>query len=517
MKIIEIDKNTRQCLPSNITIGYLEENYTEKLQFVIPEEYRTYGRKALFQTMSGETFSTLFDNITDDTVTLTSGITKYKELDLTIEFFKTDNEKQIIAKSSMLHITISDSVLDTDTSPEDPEINIINDLIDKVNTSIKEVDNLNISTERIDNGVNIKVIGKDGTETITELKDGEKGEKGDKGEPGQDGKPGAVKMEVVESLPSIGEIGTIYLLTKENPTENNMYDEYVYTSKGWEYIGGTGSVDLSNYYTKKDVDTELNTKQNKLIPGDGIDITTDNTINVTDVLFTNNTTPYTPTNDYNPSTKKYVDDAINNIQISDTTYIINTSTSAEEKITIMQEVYDKYISGTMANLTYIDTSGNVFSLFDVDKFETHIDFFMINGGTATTKYAVGYYAYDRYRINCAYNNNTITSVDIEELSDTYMLADNSEILGINNKTEYTPTSDYQPSTKKYVDDTIKNIDIPSADLSNYYNKNEINEMMNNKANKATTLSGYNITDAYTKTEVDSVITTAITGALEGSY
>lgn len=459
MKVIEIDKNTRQCLPSNITIGYLEENYAEKLQFDIPSAYQNYGRKALFQTNTGETFSILFDNITDDTVTLTNGITKYKELDLTIEFFKTEDEKQVIAKSSMLHITINDSVLDTDISPDESEINIINDLIDKVNTSIKEVDNLNISTERVDNGVNIKVVGKDGTETITELKDGkdgEKGEKGDKGEPGQDGKPGAVKMEVVESLPSTGESDTIYLLAKDNPTENNRYDEYVFTSNGWEYIGGTGSVDLSNYYTKKDVDTELNTKQDKLIPSDGIEINEDNTINVTDVLFTNNTTPYTPTNDYNPSTKKYVDDAINNIQISDTTYIINTSTSTEEKITIMQEVYDKYISGTMANLTYIDASGNVFSLFDVDKFETHIDFFMINGGNATTKYAVGYYAYDRYKINCAYNEDTITSVSVEELSDTYMLADSGEILGINNTTEYTPTTDYQPSTKKYVDDTIKN-------------------------------------------------------------
>lgn len=459
MKIIEIDKNTRKCLPSNITLGYLEENYTEKLQFVIPEEYKNYGRKALFQTIMGETFSTLFDNITDNTVTLTSGITKYKELDLTIEFFKTENEKQIIAKSSMLHITIDDSVLDTDISPDEPKVNIINDLIDKVNTSIKEVDNLDISTERTTEGVNIKVVGKDGTETITKVKDGsngEKGEKGEKGEPGQDGKPGAVKMEVVESLPETGELDTIYLLKKENPTENNMYDEYVYTGTGWEYIGGTGSVNLTNYYTKKEVDTELNTKQNKLIPGNGIDIETDNTINVTDVLFTDNTAPYTPTNDYNPSTKKYVDDSINNIQIQDTTYIINTQTTDEEKLTIMQEVYDKYIGGNMPNLTYVDTSGNVFSLFDVDKFKTHIDFFMINGGTATTKYAVGYYAYDRYRINCAYSEGEIKSVSIEELSDTYMLADSGEILGINNQTAYTPTTDYQPSTKKYVDDSISN-------------------------------------------------------------
>lgn len=449
MRIIEIDKDTRKCLPSNITIGYLEENYTEKLQFIIPEEYKNYGKKALFQTKTGETFSMLFDN---DTIVLSSGITKYKELDLTIEFFKTENEKQIIAKSSMLHITINDSVLDTDISPDEPEVNIIDDLINKVSTSINEVNNLNITTERVDDGVNIKMVDKQGVETITKVKDGEKGEKGDKGDKGEPGKD------------------------------------------------GSSFIDLQNYYTKDEVNTELNTKQNKLIPGDGVDIDSDNTINVTDVLFTDNTTPYTPQNDYNPSTKKYVDDSTNdikkyvddsisNIQVSDATYVINTQTSEEEKLTIMQEVYDKYTSGNIPNLTYVDISGNVFSLFDVDKFDTHIDFFMINGGTATTNYGVGYYAYDRYKINCTYTDDTITKVSIEELSDTYMLADNSEILGINNQSEYTPTTNYQPATKKYVDDSIENIDVPSVDLGNYY----------------------------TKSEVDNAIKVAVTGSLEGSY
>lgn len=153
------------------------------------------------------------------------------------------------------------------------------------------------------------------------------------------------------------------------------------------------------------------------------------------------------------ASKEYVNESIKNIP--DNTYIINTSTSNEEKITIMQEVYDKYTSGVLAQLFYVDTSGNVFRLFDVDKFDSTIDFYVINGGSASTQYGVGYYAYDRYKISCGYSESVITSVTISELSDIYVLADNAQILGINNQTEFTPQVDYQPSTKKYVDDSIK--------------------------------------------------------------
>lgn len=44
-----------------------------------------------------------------------------------------------------------------------------------------------------------------------------------------------------------------------------------------------------------------------------------------------------------------------------------------------------------------------------------------------------------------------------------------------------------------------------VDLSDYYNKTQIDTALNGKANTATSLSGYGITDAYTKTEVDTAL------------
>ena len=75
-------------------------------------------------------------------------------------------------------------------------------------------------------------------------------------EKGQNGEPGAVKMQVVDTLPETGQTDTIYLVKKDNPGEQNLYDEYVYTDTGWEHIGDT-SVDLSDYYTKEETDNKI--------------------------------------------------------------------------------------------------------------------------------------------------------------------------------------------------------------------------------------------------------------------
>lgn len=56
-------------------------------------------------------------------------------------------------------------------------------------------------------------------------------------------------------------------------------------------------------------------------------------------------------------------------------------------------------------------------------------------------------------------------------------------LSTNNDSEYTPTGDYHPATKKYVDDSIANI--PQPDLSNYYTKAEVDAMITNVLNQLT--------------------------------
>ena len=69
-----------------------------------------------------------------------------------------------------------------------------------------------------------------------------------------------VTIEIVEQLPTEGQANVIYFL----PTETEgVYSQYIYSNNSWILIGST-TVDLSNYYTKAQVDTLLNGKQNTL-------------------------------------------------------------------------------------------------------------------------------------------------------------------------------------------------------------------------------------------------------------
>ena len=67
-------------------------------------------------------------------------------------------------------------------------------------------------------------------------------------------------IQVVQSLPSSGiSTTTIYLVPKAAST-NDSYDEYIYVNNTWERIGST-AVDLSDYYTKAQVNALVTPSQ----------------------------------------------------------------------------------------------------------------------------------------------------------------------------------------------------------------------------------------------------------------
>ena len=63
-----------------------------------------------------------------------------------------------------------------------------------------------------------------------------------------------IKLEPVDELPLSGEAGTIYMVKKDDEgAEKNKYAEYVWFNDAWEYIGDTGTVDLSGYVKTEDL------------------------------------------------------------------------------------------------------------------------------------------------------------------------------------------------------------------------------------------------------------------------
>ena len=132
---------------------------------------------------------------------------------------------------------------------------------------------------------------------------------------------------VVQTLPTqdIDE-HTIYLVPKTGET-GDIYDEYIYVNNAWEHIGST-SVDLSNYLAK------------------------------------NNTTPFTPSGDYNPATKKYVDDAVGSVS-SDIQYTTMPTASVDNLGKVVQYIGTTTSSYTDWELVY-NTNGEEYNVYEND-------------------------------------------------------------------------------------------------------------------------------------------------------
>ncbi|HET6990059.1 MAG TPA: hypothetical protein VFJ43_01995, partial [Bacteroidia bacterium] len=189
---------------------------------------------------------------------------------------------------------------------------------------------------------------------------------------------------------------------------------------------------------RDDTDTKLSFKADKVVGATLNDIAilnasgnlVDGGKKLTDYLDKNNTTTYTPSGDYNPATKKYVDD-----------------------LGLLKA--DKVVGATLNDIAILNASGNL-----VDGGKKLTDYLDKNNTTtytpsgdynpATKKYV------DDLGLLKADKVVGATLNDIAILSSTGNLVDGgkklTDYLDKNNTTTYTPSGDYNPATKKYVDD-----------------------------------------------------------------
>lgn len=81
----------------------------------------------------------------------------------------------------------------------------------------------------------------------------------------QVGKILSFNIEIVQTLPVNPDTHTIYLVPKTLYSPNNGYFEYIYLDGNWELIGDT-EVDLTDYYTKDEVDNLIEANKYELPP-----------------------------------------------------------------------------------------------------------------------------------------------------------------------------------------------------------------------------------------------------------
>lgn len=153
----------------------------------------------------------------------------------------------------------------------------------------------------------------------------------------------------------------------------------------------------------------------------------------TDFLNLNNETIYTPTTDYNPATKKYVDNKVT-VKILPVDYNKNCATNVADL-----EPHSIYMSPNDADFLYLGyetLSGDFSGLFLSGNPHGK---FIYTGAKDDTKIEV------MLEGICHTAYFKTDTVDPHTEKTVFYLTKN-------NTTEFTPSNDYEPATKKYVDD-----------------------------------------------------------------
>lgn len=145
----------------------------------------------------------------------------------------------------------------------------------------------------------------------------------------------SLKKQIVDTLPTTGETDTIYLVARDRVAPD-VYDEYLYINNTWELIGNT-ETDLSDYYTKTQVDSLIPTKTSEL-ENDSTYVTESMLDNVKVVKLVASTTNVI---DFNTLTEPnyYM---ISNVSTSTAT---NSPVTSYNGCTVMMLVYKQEVSG----------------------------------------------------------------------------------------------------------------------------------------------------------------------------
>lgn len=230
------------------------------------------------------------------------------------------------------------------------------------------------------------------------------------------------------------------------------------------------------------------------------------------VLTKDNTQEYIPTNDYEPATKKYVDDNKEYINYNDklinnkiTTLHISrnpvscsteinkkplcelfpellnmtydivfkksisfkvnmdnfvkeypTVKSAYNKIGInlydendnfIGNSYGSYINGDGLNIVYINTTQSI-------RFSAYFDKALVEGSNTSMETKNGYMT---IQLSIPKGNNKKEFIDKIKNLKLSIIVFKTDFLNLNNESIYTPTNDYNPATKKYVDDKVSSL------------------------------------------------------------
>lgn len=319
------------------------------------------------------------------------------------------------------------------------------------------------------------------------------------------GSGAGITIQIVDELPTENiSLTTIYFKHMATGKPHNVYEEWMYINDAWELIGTT-EMDLSGYATTAmvgdlstlkttdkdsvvDAVNELVDKQ--LVAGDGIELNGNVIKSVSDVPI------------YRIKVNAY---------LSNDAFI---SIDQQDILKIEDKINKAYKSG-------LNSIGFIVSSKNNDE-----QYLLINNSNDIQRKPSTYWLYSIESVHNSYNiigqNSPYTLLTIQLTMNLSWTGDTCKVtsarvckaplplLATSNTARYTPTADYHPATKKYVDDKVAEGSGSGIDLSNYLAKDNTTEFTPTADYNPSTkkyvddkFSSVPLIDSYTKTEVDT--------------
>lgn len=276
---VKIKRKTREVNPKQIFIGLDGENLQENVIFSFEDEF-VQGQARLEVEFRDGTKGQITDiqkNGENYVLPIKSEITKYSGCKAQLVIDEGTDENAIpIFKSLFVGLIVAESINASTPVPEG-----YTEWIDSANAKLNEMDTLNLDASKSGKVTAVIITRKDGTQKIVQVLDGIDGiglnfnwngtSLGVKREDeenyhytnlkGDTGAPGQIKMLIVNELPLVGSGDTLYFVPKDDPKQQDIYDEYAWLDNKWERLGEKQiKIDLSDYYTKQETNTLLDGK-----------------------------------------------------------------------------------------------------------------------------------------------------------------------------------------------------------------------------------------------------------------
>lgn len=428
MMEIKIDKTTRMVNLAKTVIGNDAENLQETLVFKFINDF-VDGQARLEYMIDGEKY---YIPLTKDgksyTLPVKNVLTKEGKIQMQLVITEGINEEDIpVFKSNVFYLYCNQSINAVDEAPSSYELWIeqANAKLNLMDEALTEVDNLDIDVSKTGNTATIEITNKNGVAKSVQIidgtdgkdgvdgKDGKDGVNGKDGVDGKDGINGTDGISPTATISKSGNTATITITDKNGTTTATVSD-------GTNGTNGTNGRDGYVQYTAG----ENITIENNVISA---------TAGVTPVDFGGYIFRDFPIGD-----SQALDVTIGSLfpqQIDTINEFLNECKQKNKMpaFVIAHSFVAFPYSGGLSG-TYIKFKG---SYILGDRLSNQTSNSLLN-------YASTFSIRISYRIT----DGTIAMTGLTNYDNK------TQFLGLANTASYTPTGDYNPATKKYVDDAI---------------------------------------------------------------